>query len=264
MKKSVLNKFEEVYLTIFKVVIIVVLSIALIASGVMLVKGLTEMNAKPGTPSPAKKASRPNVNIDKFLEEFDQKEQPAPATPQQERKPEVKDTSLDDMVDEYVTKLWTYFDGYQKLCSVANPVSKDDFMNSFPKQVMKNLFHTYGKEFADSQDKFEKAVLENKRIIQICVEKQGQAQVFFRSIDWHIREYRKQLEEANKFDEQEIARVENETHNEELKAAAKKAQGTQSLIVSLGAFGVFMALMLLLIFSKIESNLRGVKVIEKE
>ena len=61
-----------------KIVIIVILSMALIASGVMLVKGLSDMNAKPGIPSPARKAPKPNVNIDKFLNEFDHKEQTAP------------------------------------------------------------------------------------------------------------------------------------------------------------------------------------------
>ena len=265
MKKSVLSKFEEVYLTIFKVVIIVVLSIALIVSGVMLVKGLSDMNVKPRIPSPARKASKPNVNIDKFLNEFDPKEQTAPAPPIQENKTQApKDTSLDVMVDKYLANLWLYVDDYQKQCSLENPVNKDDFMNTFPKYVFKNLFSAYGEEFAESQDKFEKAVLGNKRIMQICIDKKGQAQVLAASLGWHEKEYSKQLQEGNKFEEKELERVKSEEENEYNKVAAKKAQGTQSLIVALGAFGVFMALMLLLIFSKIESNLRGVKIIEKE
>ncbi|MGD0280617.1 MAG: hypothetical protein ABSC11_15120 [Smithella sp.] len=265
MKKSVLNKFEEVYLTIFKFVIIVVLTIALIVSGVMLIKGLSDMNVKPTIPSPARKAPKPNVNIDKFLNEFDPKEQTAPAPPIQENKTQIpKDTSLDIMVDKYLANLWLYVNGYQKQCSLANPVNKDDFMNTFPKYVFKNMFSTYGEEFAESQDKFEKAVLSNKRIIQICIDKQGQTQVIAASLGWHEKEYSKQLQEGKKFDEQELERVKSEEENEYNKVAAKKAQATQSLIVALVAFGVFMALMLLLIFSKIESNLRGVKTIEKE
>ena len=126
------------------------------------------------------------------------------------------------------------------------------------------MFSTYGEEFAESQDKFEKAVLGNKRIIQICIEKKGQAHALAVSLDWYEKEYSKQLQEGKKFDEQELERVKSEQENEYNNVAAKKTEATQSLIVALGAFGVFMALMLLLIFSKIESNLRGVKIIEKE
>ena len=265
MKKSVLSKFEEIYLTIFKIVIIVILSIALIASGVMLVKGLSDMNAKPGIPSPARKAPKPNVNIDKFLNEFDHKEQTAPAPPIQENKTQIPtDASLDMMVDKYVANLWLYVDDYQKQCSLADSVNKDVFINTFPKDIFKNLFSTYGEEFAESQDKFEKAVLGNKRIIQICIEKKGQAHALAVSLDWYEKEYSKQLQEGKEFDEQELERVKSEKENVYNNVAAKKAEATQSLIIALGAFGVFMALMLLLIFSKIESNLRGVKIIEKE
>jgi hypothetical protein len=107
-------------------------------------------------------------------------------------------------------------------------------------------------------------VLSNKRIIQLCIDKKGQTQIIAASLGWHEKEYRKQLQEGKKFDEQELKRVKSEEENDYNKVAAKKAQGTQSLIVALGAFGVFIALMLLLIFSKIESILRGVKIIEKE
>jgi Ca2+/Na+ antiporter len=265
MKKSVLNKFEEVYLTIFKFVIIVVLSIALIVSGVMFVKGLSDMNVKPGISSFARKAPKPDVNIDKFLNEVDPKEQTAPAVPIQENKTQIpRDTSSDVMADKYLANLWLYVNSYQKQCSVANPVNKDDFMNAFPKYDFKNLFSAYGEEFAESQDKFEKAVLSNKRIIQLCIDKKGQTQIIAASLGWHEKEYRKQLQEGKIFDEQELKRVKSEEENDYTKVAAKKAQGTQSLIVALGAFGVFIALMLLLIFSKLESILRGVKIIEKE
>jgi hypothetical protein len=37
----------------------------------------------------------------------------------------------------------------------------------------------------------------------------------------------------------------------------------QQLLISLGMFGAFISLALLLIFAKIESNLRGVQVIER-
>ena len=265
MKKSVLSKFEEIYLTIFKIVIVVVLSIALIVCGVMLVKGLSDMNAKPGIPNPARKAPKPNVNIDKFLNEFDHKEQTAPAPPIQENKTQIPtDASLDIMVDKYVANLWLYVDDYQKQCSLADSVTKDVFINTFPKYIFKNLFSTYGEEFAESQDKFEKAVLGNKRIIQICIEKKGQAHALAVSLDWYEKEYSKQLQEGKEFDEQELERVKSEQENEYNNVAAKKTEATQSLIIALGAFGIFMALMLLLIFSKIESNLRGVKIIEKE
>jgi hypothetical protein len=183
---------------------------------------------------------------------------------QQEEKPPVKDTRLDDMVDKYVGNLWTYFDGYQKSCSVPKQVTQDEFIKGFPKNIIKGWFQTWGENFAQSQDKFEKAVLSNPKVINYCKEKEGKGAVFFRSLDWHKDQYAKQVREGEKFEKEEAARVAQFEREENARVAMKKAEAFASLMIALSSFGTFMMLALLLIFSKIESNLRGVKIIEKE
>jgi len=266
MEDSKINKVEEIYLKVFRVVIIAVMTLTLILSVVMVLKGTSEYFATPSAPEPAKKAPPPNISVDKFLNEIDKKEQPPTPQPQpkpEENKPEVKDTSLDDMVEKYLANLWIYFDQYQKKCSPPNQLEKDAFFKGFPKQIMKGWFQSFGKEFAESQDKFEKAVLSNDRVIKICVEKQGKAGILFRSLDWHREQWVEELKKAEKFERDEAARVKKFEMQEAARVAMKKAEAFSSLITALSAFGMFMLVALILIFSKIETNLRGVKIIEK-
>ena len=268
MENNNLNKIEDLYLKIFKIVILVVLSITLVVSVVMVLKGTSEYFASPSAPDPAKSAPVPTVGVDTFIKELDKKDAPpppeqAPAAPVQE-KPPVKDTRLDDMVDKYVLNLWTYLDTYQKACKVPNPPDKETFLKSFRKDIMKSWFEEYGEDFAKSQDSFEKSLLSNQRVIQICIEKEGKAGIFFRSLDWHRTQWVKQLKEGQIFEQKEAQRVAKFEAQEAMRVAEKKAQAFQSLITAISAFGMFMSLALLLIFSKIETNLRGVKVIEKE
>jgi hypothetical protein len=266
MENGTLNKVEDLYLKIFKIVILVVLSITLVVSVVMVLKGTSEYFATPSAADPAKSAPTPSVSVDAFIKELDKKDAPPEKEPTApvEQKPPVQDTRLDDMVDKYVLNLWTYLDAYQKACKVANPPEKETFLKNFRKDIMKSWFEEYGENFAKSQDTFEKSLLSNQRIIQICIEKEGKAGIFFRSLDWHKNQWAKQVKEGQLFEQKEAQRVAKFEAQEAMRVAEKKAQAFQSLITAISAFVMFMSLALLLIFSKIETNLRGVKIIEKE
>jgi len=266
MEHNKINKFEELYLKIFKVVILVVLTLTLVISVVMLLKGAGEYFATPSSAPAAKTAPPPNVSIDNFINSLDPKkpEEPQQKPVQEEEKPPVKDTRLDDMVEKYVGNIWIYVDAYQKACVVPKEATKEEFMKGFPKHIMKEWFRIWGENFAQSQDKFEKAVLSNQKVINYCKEKEGKAGILFRSLDWHKDQYAKQVREGEKFEKEEAARVAQFEREENARVAMKKAEAFASLMIALSSFGTFMMLALLLIFSKIESNLRGVKIIEKE
>jgi hypothetical protein len=269
MENSKINKIEELYLKIFKIVILAVLSLTLFVSVVMILKSASEYFATPVVPEPAKVAPQPSVGIDQFLKELDKKEVPVPNEPKAEPtetvKPEVKkDTSLDDMVEKYVGNIWLYTDSYQKACQSPIQSTKDEFMKGFPKRIIREWFNVYGKTFAESQDNFEKMLLSNQRVIQICKEKQGKAGILFRSLDWHRDQWVKQLNEGEAFEKKEAIRVAAFERAEERRVALKKEDAYVSLVTAAIAFGIFMSLALLLIFSKIESNLRNIKVIERD
>jgi fructose-1-phosphate kinase PfkB-like protein len=82
-------------------------------------------------------------------------------------------------------------------------------------------------------------------------------------MNWHLEQWRVKVKESEEFAVAEAERVERETAEEAARVAAAKAAGVQQLLISLGMFGAFISLALLLIFAKIESNLRGVQVIER-
>jgi hypothetical protein len=268
MKKNKLIQIEETYLQIFKIVIIVLLTITLLASVIFVLKGLSEMMATPDKAEAAKDPGKPNVSIEKFLNQYDDLDKPKPPEPSEpkEEAPKTvpKDISLDDMTDAYLAKLWTYYDGYQKKCNAPVQVDKETFLRTFPRQVLRSWIAAYGKEFAESQDAFEKNLLSNKRAIEVCIKKEGKAGIFNRSLDWHVFEWRMELNRIDKFRRDEERRVTQFERSEYLRVAAKKMNATSTLLMAAYAFCVFLSLAMLLIFAKIESNLRGVRVIEKE
>lgn len=287
MKSNLLAKIEEIYLQLFKIVLLIVLTVALMVSGFLLVKGLAEMAATPNPPSPAKenpaparKAEKPTVDVDGFLKELERQETPPPekaapapqTSPPKAEKIEQKEDPLDAMTDSYIAKLWTYFAGYQSSCGVPNPTDKQTFFQAFPRTNLKQWFQKFGPEFAESQDRFEQKLLQNERVIALCKSKSGKAQIFVASLTWHYQQWDAQVKAGERFEREERQRVESaiteeqrrverEQYLEEARVAAKHADSIKSLVAALIAFGVFTSIALLLIFSKIESNLRVVRLV---
>ena len=276
-----IQKLEEVYLGIFKVVIIGLLTVALVVSAVLLIRGGLQFMAQPVAPAPAKKAVRENIDekspvvaTDGFLESLKPKE----VEPQKPLSPEVKKSEdapkpvvnvdlMDDLITQSLEKLWVHVGAYQTACSIDFSMSRETFINSFPRRVMKGWFQRYGADFASSQDNFEKAVLGSPEAIDQCKKTNGKGGVVIKSLDWHHTQYAKLVDEANyakqkatqiadSYDEGEIRRVAEEYRDELRRVEISKAASIFSLIISASAFGVFMSLAMLLILSKIESNLR--------
>ena len=268
MSRSLLTRIEEGYLKLFRIAIIIILTLVLLATIALAVDGVRKMTAKPVEIAPAQPAPEPSVSVEEFLKEFDKQpeaEASAPATPA-DAPPAKPDTSLDDKVSAQIARLFGYFDGYQRACRIAPDARVDQrtFEASFNRRVMRDLFEELGDPYIRSQDGFEKALLAHPRVIQICIERQGRAQVFWNSMNWHLEQWRKSIKEGEEFAAAEIERVEAETAAEAARIEAEKAAGKMQLMVAGGLFAVFISHALLLIFAKIEANLRGVRVIERE
>jgi hypothetical protein len=284
MEANNIEKIETTYLSIFKICIIVLLTLALIVSAGFLIKGVFDSTASERATEPAKLVDRskienkkPVVVIDGFLEFLNPKDVAVEKSeganddggkPNEQKKSIPVRDPVDVMVDKALDNLWIYVEGYQKACAASVQIDKETFFNSFPKQVIRNWFKTYGESFMASQDSFEKLVLSDTRIIEICKKKEGRGQVFTKSLDWHYAQYskkfsenenatRKANREADELDSQERQRVENHNRNERLRVEASQSEARYSLFIAASAFGTFMSLALLLILSKIEYNLRG-------
>ena len=266
MTRSLMTRVEEAYLRLFRIALLVLLTLVLVATVAMAVQGAMNAMTKPKAIQPAREAPAPAVGIEAFIEEFDKepmRDTPPPTDAGGARaKP---DTTLDDKVTAQIRKLYGYFDGYQQVCRIPLDAQVDQrtFESSFDRRMMRNLFKELGDPYIESQAGFEKALLSHPRIIEICVEKRGRAQVFWTSMNWHLDQWRVKIKESEDFAVAETERVERETIAEAARVAATKAAGIQQLLISLGMFGAFFSLALLLIFAKIESNLRGVQVIER-
>ena len=98
MSRSLLTRIEEGYLKLFRIAIIIILTLVLLATIALAVDGVRKMTAKP-------------VEI-------------APATPA-DALPAKPDTSLDDKVSAQIARLFGYFDGYQRACRIAPDVRVD-------------------------------------------------------------------------------------------------------------------------------------------
>ena len=267
MTRPLLTRIEEGYLKLFRIAILVVLTLVLVATVAIGVQGALKTTARPKAIEPAKTAPAPAVSVEEFLKEFDKQpeaEAEAPAGPA-DAAPAQPDTTLDDKVSAQIARLYGYFDGYQRACRIADDARVDQrtFEASFNRRVMRGLLEELGDPYFQSQDGFEKALLAHPRVIEICVQRQGRAQVFWNSMNWHLEQWRAKIKEGEEFEAAELERVEAETAAEAERVIAEKAAGKAQLMVAAGLFAVFISLALLLIFAKIESNLRGVRVIER-
>jgi hypothetical protein len=131
--------------------------------------------------------------------------------------------------------------------------------SDFPRNSFRNWFRKYGPNFAESQDNFLRVVLANPTVIKICIDKQGRGGVFSGALNWHLEEWADALDDIAEFNKKEESRVLRQYNAEEVRIMAKRSEGVYMLWGALISFGVFMSLALLLIFSKIETNLRSVR-----
>ena len=252
------EKIEIAYLKIFKIIILIILTIALIASVAMAVKGFLNYLESPRSPPPPQTTNESTINIEDFIEQLaPKKEEIKQPLENKIIQKQFKDSPLDIMVDTHVLKLWDYFDGYQNACNASIKVDKDTFFNGFPKGVMKDWFRIWGEDFAESQDKFIMSVLSHKTVINYCIKEAGKGGIFYRSLDWHKDQYKQQTIKTKLFEDAENKRINQSNLEEEQRIIESHQEAHESLIMSLTAFGIFMGLALLLIFSKIESNLRN-------
>ena len=183
-----LQKIEEISLSIFKIVVIALLSVTLVAILGLILKGVIDYTQKPDTTTPRQEASPPKdpppigVDPNNFLEKF----LPKPAVP-----PQVDNS--DKILSGYMDKLWGHFDNYQKQCESPLPVDKNTFDAAFPKQIVKEWLKRFGEPFLASQDQFAKIVLSNLKLIEFCKEKKGKSGVFLVLLEWHKEAYKNSL-----------------------------------------------------------------------
>jgi len=260
---SAITKIEETYLKLFKIVLLLILTVALFAAIGLAIKGWIDSTSEPGPVRPALEAPSPSVDFEGFIKSLDQPQEPA-AAPRRTPAPAAPQTPridpLDQMVDKYIDSTWVIYDAFQKRCMIENAMSREDFVG-WPelRNFYRGNFDSFGESFARSQDGFIKATYPDPRVVEICIQKQGKGRMFAGGIEWHRTQWIDAVDAADDFNRKELRRVQSESGQQQMQAMATRAFGQQMLWAALISFGVFMSLALLLIFSKIETNLRAVR-----
>jgi hypothetical protein len=256
---SAIKKIEETYLNLFKIVLLLILTVALLAAIGLAVKGWLDTQAQPQRVAPAEKAPPPKVSFEDFLKSLEQTDEPAqasePASPSVPAAPRVD--PMVEMIDKYIANTWSIYDAFQTGCLVEQPITEQDFTSwQGLRDFYRSNFESFGEPFALSQDEFMKTVFPDPRVVQLCVERGSDDGIFGRGLEWPREKWIIATDAADEYNQRELSREQAERSDARIEAGAKRAFGQQMLWAALISFGVFMSLALLLIFSKIESNLR--------
>jgi len=256
---SAIKKIEETYLNLFKIVLLLILTVALFAAIGLALKGWIDSRAQPERVAPAETAPPPKVDFEDFLKSLQQTDEPAqtpePVAPTAPAPVQVD--PLDEMVKKYIDSTWPIYNTFQTACLIEQPDTKEDFLAwDGLRNFYRGNFKRFGEPFAMSQDGFIKSIYPDPRVVKLCIERNSDTRIFGRGLEWHREQWILAVDAAERYNEQERRREQAKQLEARMEATAKRAMGAQMLWAALISFGVFMSLALLLIFSKIESNLR--------
>lgn len=255
------GNIELFLLNIFKWVVIATMVI-LIAGALWLAgTGVVQISRTEATPPVPKTAPAPAVAVSGFLE--------AVRPPKVEKtadtaQPLAAATTLETDTAEAKFKaqaegLWPIISKYQVDCGTSSPLSKVDFQESLQRTPLKRILETRDADFALSQVAFVKEALASQDILKLC--KSGIGGLFMGALEFHRSSWDEQVQEARDFENRELSRVAEFKAREQAAVQDSKASAYKTFLSAAIAFGLFMSVAMVLIFARIESNLRGVKMI---
>jgi hypothetical protein len=220
-----------------------------------------QYSQSPKPSAPAQKAPAKSINIDEFLQQL------KPSTPKQEspiekETPKVEPQSKPEIA-KYIEEAKKIFEcdiDSNKQAKIAIPDAAEERLEAFRKELKRIADQKSvdrGQPFATDLVKVSCAIFLNTQVIEY--RKVFRDEDFFAdAINFHIKSWDALKQEAAEFEQNERNRVEQEEQDENMRVALSKEEAKFSLMIAVGAFGLFMALALYLIISAIESNLRRI------
>lgn len=262
--KSALEGVQQIYIKVLTVVLVVLATIALISSIALLLWAGIKFLDTPKPVEPTRTVPAVSVSLENFVA-LAKRGDKASAT-KTEIGPGVKSSSsplqrdpVEVLLENQIQKLWSYYYRYQLTCKVQNATTEKMFDEAFPRVLVKDWLRSGGPTFASAQDEFIKSVLANNTILEICRNSQGRIGIFPTALDWHKSEWDKQRKSVESMEESERRRVASEERSRTMQIQLSRENGMKILTLSAAGFGVFMSIVITLIFAKIEYNLRKLK-----
>jgi hypothetical protein len=251
-------QLEDFFLKIFKVAILVLMTLAILVMVALLGSAAYETTKRPKEPAPAQKAQQREITLEDLKKELLKEAEPAPSPVQQQ--PRVP-TTLRYLED--VTRVYRCSSEFAKKVN-AEIDETDNSVIARRVEDLRSQIERLADEKKERGDRWVKSAVEFTCTALadpsiIAMRKEGKVKsVFFPILNYHLQRWDAIEEEKIAFEQSELARVERERQAEEQRIAEAKATALAQLIAAGIAFGVFMALALYLILAKIESNLRNI------
>lgn len=258
-KRSLVDRMEIAYLQIFKLVVLVVLTLCLLGAIALVFKAWGGLRVTPEEPPVL---TEPNVSADSFvrgLKDTDKREKPA--APQSEKPGAAKDrtsnssTKLRDLAKEEAVQAQSFF-----AACVGPGETRSINQERFAEIRLKWLQETWeqpgqGEKAVAQFHALYGNVLKNQEVIEWCQKNLDglfddrlpwtwDALTRYFDSQWNAQ-YKQAREERERFISAQNAKV-----------AEARAEALMELYIAAGALGTFMLLSMILIFARIESNLR--------
>lgn len=257
------ERIEELFLRIFKVVILIVMGL-----GLVLAIGLSLYSAylyfpNPKEPEPVKAAPAEEISVDNLLKQL----KPDEPTKQEEKQTPTKSPTAQTPEAlnylEEVTALYRCSIEFGKAVgaqvdetdAAAGSRTTEEYRSQLEKLADANKLR--GKAYVKDAVKFTCAVLKNPQIVTLRKDNKVSG-VFLKVLNYHLKEWdRIQVDKIN-FERKEEIRVEKEEAKENARVMRSKILAITMITAAGIAFAIFMIIALYLIFAKIETNLRRI------
>lgn len=256
------KSIEELFLKIFKVTVLLVMGIALLAIVVLVATAVYQYSQTPKEPAPAQKATVREIRLEdlqRFLIEKEKRDSSkgGPA----EQQPAGRPISL--RYQEDATALFRCASEFGRQVGVEFE-DTNDAVNAQKLQQIRGYVEgsadgstLRGEPWVKAVVAFTCMALADSSIIALKKEAKVKT-LFFPIMAFHLETWDFIQGEKVKFDQGEENRVASERSSEALRVAASKAIAAMCMIAAASAFALFMMLALYLLAAKIENDLREI------
>lgn len=252
---------EELFLKIFKVTVLVVMGMALLAIVVLVATAVYQNSQSPKEPTPAQKAPVREIGLEDLKRFLIEKEKRDSNKGDAAKQPTERPTSL--RFQEEATALFRCSDEFGKKVGVEIEEA-NDAVNAQRLQALRGNIERgadgsplRGEPWVKAVVAFTCMALADNAIIELKKEQKVKT-VFYPVIEFHVAAWDAIQSEKVEFEQREKNRVASERTAEALRVAEAKALAIACLIAAVSAFGLFMLLALYLLAAKIENDLREI------
>jgi hypothetical protein len=255
MQPNAINRAELLFIQIFRWILIAALAIILVGAIVLGAKGLLSWPAPARQPEPVKPPPALAVPYEEWLAE---QTPPNPAAPPPTQTTSVKEPKADhtQRFTRQLELLWPLVAAYQQACKPPNALTQEQFFESMRLTDWERTLAGRPDDFLASQVQFVKQALESPQTIALCASRKSG--LFLSILEFHRRRYDAHTLYVRRFEEAERTRVEKFMSEQERRRTRELADARQTLTFAAFGIGLFVAVVLLLIFSRIEVNLRTI------